>query len=133
MKIVKPVVVSFTHRTFQLLGELRLSVTGMIGFELGEGVRRLVADIHLWPAIGAATEGVVDEGLPKPRGEVLVFGACHAPGGVPTPLSMVRVRVAPGEANARRTVDKKLAVFGDRSWRPGLFGDVIDGRRSPSR
>lgn len=125
MKIVKPVVASFLHRTLQLLGEQRLSVTGMVGFELGEGVRRLVADIHLWPAIGAATEGIVDEGFPKPRGEVLVFGACHAPGGTPTTLSSVRVRVAPAERDAQRTVDKKLAISGDRSWRPGLLSDTM--------
>ncbi|HEY1693987.1 MAG TPA: DUF2169 domain-containing protein [Polyangiaceae bacterium] len=123
MKVVKPLVVSFLYRVFQLRGELRFSATGMVGFELGEGVRRLVADIHLWQAISAATEGIVDEGLPKPRSEVLVFGACHAPGGRPTPVSAVRVRVGPEQRDPRRTVDKKLAVFGDRSWRPGIFGD----------
>ncbi len=125
MKIVKPVVVSFTFRTFLVLGEQRLCVTGMLGFSLAEGAPRLIADTDLWAAIGESTTGIVDEGLPKPCGEVLVHGKCHVPGGRPVPMSQVRTRVVPAEPDARRTVDKKLAVFGDRSWRPGILGSSM--------
>ncbi|HEY3818502.1 MAG TPA: DUF2169 domain-containing protein [Polyangiaceae bacterium] len=125
MKIVKAMVVSFTFRPFLMLGEQRLCVTGMVGFSLAEGPRRLIADTHLWGAIGESTESIVDEGLPKPCGEVLVHAKCHAPGGRPVPVSQVRLRVAPAEPDARRTVDKKLAVFGDRVWRPGLLSRSV--------
>jgi uncharacterized protein YjbI with pentapeptide repeats len=122
MKVVKPTVVSFTHRTLLLLGQQRLSTTCMIGFALGSGERRLVTDGQLWDAIGESTAGIADEGLPKANGEVLIFGYCHAPGGRPVPLSYVRVRVAPSEPDPKRTVDKKLFVFGDREWKDGVFG-----------
>jgi hypothetical protein len=125
MKIVKAMVVSFTFRPFLMLGEQRLCVTGMVGFSLADGPRRLIADTDLWAAIGETTESIVDEGLPKACGEVLVHGKCHPPGGRPVPVSQVRVRVTPVEADARRTVDKKLAVFGDRSWRPSILGSSM--------
>jgi uncharacterized protein YjbI with pentapeptide repeats len=118
MKVVKPMAVSFSFRTFRVLGEQRVCATSLIGFRLGAGVRRLVSDVALWPAIGEAVRGTVDEGLPKPCGEVLVHGSCHAPAGCAVPSAMVRVRVAaagsPPEAPAM--VDKRLAVFGDRYW-----------------
>ena len=118
MKIVKPMAVSFLFRPFALVGKQQLCVTSLIGFRLGPGVRRLVADIALWPAIGEETGGIVDEGLPKARGEVLVYGSCHAPEGSTQPASMVRVRIsAPGAPpESRPLVEKKLAVFGDWYW-----------------
>jgi uncharacterized protein YjbI with pentapeptide repeats len=118
VKIVKPMALSFSFRTFLIVGKQELSVTCLVGFRMGPGVRRLVADIALWPAIGASVNGIVDEGLPKSRGEVLVYGSCHAPGGVPVTSSMVRVRIAAAEAppDSPAMVEKKLAVFGVRYW-----------------
>jgi uncharacterized protein YjbI with pentapeptide repeats len=60
----------------------------------------------------------LDEGLPKPCGEVVVYGSCHTPGVLPLPGAMVRVRLARAGAppDARALVDKQLAVFGDRYW-----------------
>jgi len=118
MKIVKPMAVSFSFRTFLVVGKQELCVTSLVGFRLGAGVRRLVSDIVLWPIIGEVAGGVVDEGLPKTRGEVLVHGSCHAPGGVALPAAMVRVRVAAANPppDSPPMVEKKLAVFGDRYW-----------------
>jgi uncharacterized protein YjbI with pentapeptide repeats len=118
VKIVKPMSVSFSCRTFLIVRKLELCVTALVGFRLGDGVRRLVSEVVLWPAIGEATGGVVDEGLPKACGEVLVYGSCHPPGGEPRQSSMVRVRVATAGAppDARPLVEKKLAVLGDRHW-----------------
>jgi uncharacterized protein YjbI with pentapeptide repeats len=117
VKLVKPMAVSFSFRTFLIVGRQELCVSSLIGFKLGEGIRRLVADIALWPAIAEATGGIVDEGLPKARGDVLVYGSCHTRG-APLPASTVRVRVAAANAppDARPLVEKKLAVFGDRYW-----------------
>lgn len=108
MKIVKPMALSFTCRPLLLLGRQRLTVTSLVGFSLAEGAPRLVSEIELWPAIATVTAGLLDEGLPKPRGEVLVFGACHTPNARPLPVSYVRVQLG--------TIDKKLAVVGDRYW-----------------
>jgi uncharacterized protein YjbI with pentapeptide repeats len=118
MKIVKPMAVSFSFRTFLVVQKQELCVTSLVGFALGAGAPRLVSEIVLWPAIGEATGGVVDEGLPKARGEVLVHGSCHTPGGVPLPATMVRVCIARADAPPEQPalVDKKLAVFGDRYW-----------------
>lgn len=118
MKLVKPTPVSFSFRTFLILGKQQLCVTSLVGFRLGAGVRRLVSDVALWPIIGEVTGGAVDEGLPKPRGEVLVYGRCHAPGGGAVPATLVRVRViaASAPADSRPMLDKRLAVFGDRYW-----------------
>ena len=123
MKLVKPMVVSFGYRTFRMLGRQFLAVTSLVAFALEEKARRLVSEIPLWEAIGAVTPGSIDEGLPKPRGEVLLFGSCHAPGGRPLAVSEVRLRVAPassadaGPGEPRAVdVDKRLVVFGDRYW-----------------
>jgi hypothetical protein len=78
MKVVKPMAVSFSFRPFVVGGRQQLSVSSLIGFSLGEGVRRLVSEIKLWPAVGEVIQGVVDEGLPKPSGEVLAYGSCFA-------------------------------------------------------
>jgi uncharacterized protein YjbI with pentapeptide repeats len=121
MKVVKPSGVSFSSRTIQLRGEHRLSVTSLIGFALQEGAPKLVGEQALWIAIGETVEGIVDEGLPKSRGEVLVHGSCHTPGGKALAATYVRVKLG--------TIDKKLAVIGDRQWlsdpRKGPFSDPI--------
>lgn len=47
----------------------------------------------------------------KPRGECMVIGSFHAPGGRPVPASKVAFQIGP--------VRKQLAVFGDRVWHLG--------------
>jgi uncharacterized protein YjbI with pentapeptide repeats len=118
MKLVKPTALSFTCRPLLLLGRQRLTVTSLVGFSLADGAAgapRLVPEIALWPAIAEVTGGLVDEGLPKPRGEVLVYGSCHTPNGKPLPVSYVRVQLG--------AVDKKLAIIGDRYWRETAWKD----------
>jgi len=120
MKLVKPMAVSFSYRAFRLLGRQHLSVTSLVAFALEEDARRLVPETALWLAIGEVTPGSVDEGLPKPCGEVLLYGSCCASGGRPIVASDVRMRVsaAPGHPADRAAplVDKKLRVIGDRFW-----------------
>ena len=60
-------------------------------------------------AAGTLTEGgILDAGMSKHRGEVLVSGKAFAKDGAPTTATSVRVRIA--------TVDKELYVVGDRVW-----------------
>jgi uncharacterized protein YjbI with pentapeptide repeats len=113
MKLVKPMALSFTCRPLLLLGRQRFAVTSLVGFSLAKGPARLISEVELWPAIGKATTGLVDEGLPKSRGEALLFGSCHAPGGKPLTASSVRMQLGP--------IDKRLAVIGDRYWQDSAW------------
>lgn len=75
----------------------------------------LCEERHLWPLVGDEVEGMVlDEAMPKARGEYLVHGSCFArePG---IRQSFVKVRVG--------TQEKTLAVFGKRRFE---LGDVSE-------
>lgn len=111
MKVCKPLKVSVLCRIVVDRGQPHLHVAAMLGFPLAEP-RALVDEIALWPKLTAEL-GVtaLDEGITKARGELLVAGSFHAPGGKPVAASYVRVKAG--------TVDKRLAVFGDRHWENG--------------
>lgn len=49
----------------------------------------------------------------KPQADVLVSGACHAPDGRAVPALVAGFTIGP--------VQKRIAVFGERTWRKGLF------------
>jgi uncharacterized protein YjbI with pentapeptide repeats len=118
MKLVKPTALSFTCRPLLLLGRQQLTLTSLVGFSLtpdAANAPRLIPEIALWPAIAEVTGGLIDEGLPKPRGEVLVYGSCHTPNAKPLPVSYVRVQLG--------AVDKQLAVIGDRYWQEKAWKD----------
>ena len=52
----------------------------------------------------------------KPRGECMVVGSFHAPGGRPVKQSKIAFQIGP--------VGKQLAVFGDRAWHLGRPSDA---------
>jgi hypothetical protein len=110
VKIIKPVRLSALTRVIAIAGRPRFHVSVIFGFPLA-APRALLEEPELWSAVTAALgqSGVLDEGLCKPRAEVLVCGAFHAPGGVPLASSYVRFTLG--------SVDKRLAVVGDRQWR----------------
>lgn len=64
----------------------------------------------LWATIPAllGNGGILDQGMPKPRGEVIVKGSCFAPGGRPVRAMIVLLKAG--------GLHKELAVFGDRYW-----------------
>jgi uncharacterized protein YjbI with pentapeptide repeats len=113
MRVVKPIKLAALTRVVERLRRLEFHVTAMLGFPL-ESPRALLDEIRFWPAVMSALGdgAVLDEGAAKERGEVLVAGAFHAPGGKPTNASFVRVKVG--------AVDKRLSVIGDREWRDGV-------------
>lgn len=55
----------------------------------------------------------------KPAADVIVVGSCHAPGGRPVERCPVTVEVG--------RLTRKLAVFGDRTWVPGVLRYSVDG------
>ncbi|MBI5550800.1 MAG: DUF2169 domain-containing protein [Desulfobacterales bacterium] len=114
MKIFKERRHALINRPVEIKGVNYLSLGLMLYFDL-----TAPDDLHteqaLWqeltPLLG---QGYLDQGWPKPRGEVLCLGACHAPRGKSVSAAQVRLKVGP--------VDKTLSVFGDRFWQTGPEG-----------
>ncbi|WP_044967192.1 DUF2169 family type VI secretion system accessory protein [Sorangium cellulosum] len=113
MKIVKPMKVPMLTRVLEFRRRCYFHVTAMLGFPL-TSPRALVDELSFWRIVTGALgeQGAIDEGFAKTRGELLVAGSFHAPGGVPTRASYVRAQIG--------SVDKRLAVVGDRTWRDGV-------------
>src|SRR4051812_48213261 len=92
------------HRVVEVRRRPQFHVGAMLGFSLANP-RALVDELAFWAGVSAAlgSSGVIDDGFAKVRGELLVAGSFHAPGGVPLPASYVRVKLG--------SVDKRLAVL----------------------
>jgi uncharacterized protein YjbI with pentapeptide repeats len=113
MKITKPQNCSLILKSFVLDGQCHLSIGACACFTLDiTAPNRLLDEQDMWPAIEAALEPdeLFDFGLPKVRGEYLVYGSAYAP----QPVSGLEVSVHVGH------MAKSLAVFGNRHW--GLVG-----------
>ncbi|WP_031482713.1 DUF2169 family type VI secretion system accessory protein [Maridesulfovibrio frigidus] len=117
MKIFKEKQHSFFPRPIGIKDKNYLSVGIMSFFDLNDP-DNLLTEQELWKTLPGelGPKPILDQGVPKPRGEFLVTGSCHAPRGTSRPASQVRVRV--GE------VDKKLNIFGDRYWKKGLITEA---------
>ncbi|MDR2123654.1 MAG: DUF2169 domain-containing protein [Desulfovibrio sp.] len=118
MKVYKDNDHCVTLRPFSLRGKrfLMVGVGRYIGLDPEGGIGRVRTEQDFWKeapdvfaALGQAP--VLDEGLPKPGGEVLVAGFCRAPGKKPVPALEVSFRVG--------QTGRRLAVFGDRERLPG--------------
>jgi uncharacterized protein YjbI with pentapeptide repeats len=120
MRIVKPLRLSLLHRVFENAGQPVLAVTGLVGFRLDEP-KAIQHEVALWKAVGKAIpDGVLDELMPKTRGEVILGGSA-IPVGAPRAAMAVKVSVHRGRADqAKALMVKELAVFGNRTW--GMLG-----------
>jgi len=111
MRIIKPLQISHQHKVFRWKHKHYLSVSHIIGFRMGDR-KDVLSEQDLWrflpPLLGP--QGMLDACMPKPHGEVLVFGSYHAPGG--RAVTADRVEISAGD------LSKSLAVIGDRYWRP---------------
>lgn len=118
MKVIKPQKLCVLHRTFENGGGCYWVVTLLVACPFA-APRALLTEVKLWKLVAdeLAGQGVLDEGLSKARGEVLVSGSCFTPKGEPRPVSYVRVQLG--------TVDKTLAVVGDRTWKHGVPTDPV--------
>lgn len=110
MRIIKPIKQSLLFRSYQHQGRCYFSAAVLSMFPLDDSVPALIPENELWQAMADALgEGAaIDMCMPKPRGEVLVYGSFHAPQGKPVTAGYVRVRAG--------QVDKRINVFGDRYW-----------------
>lgn len=110
IRITKPFKLGLLHRSYQYRGEQKLAVSVLGMFPLTEP-GRLLPENELWQK--AVTElgrdGMLDAAMPKSRGEFLLSGSFHAPGGKPVPAGYVRVKLG--------KLDKRINVYGDRHWK----------------
>ncbi len=109
MKIVKPAKLPILHRVVEIHRRPYFHVAGILSFPLASP-RALCDELTFWQTTASALgeRGVFDEGFAKSRGEILVCGSFFSPGGKPLTASFVRARVG--------SIDKRLAVAGDRFW-----------------
>ena len=110
MNIVKDIGQSLLLNCFGVDDRLYLAVTLMTFFSF-PNPDEPISEQELWPFIQEelGKETIFDLAMPKPKGEVLLWGKCFAPEGKAVAALPVEVRV--GE------IRKSLYVFGNRYWK----------------
>ncbi|WP_153817318.1 DUF2169 domain-containing protein [Polyangium spumosum] len=113
MNTIKPQRIGLLTRAFENENVCHFSIALLVFFPF-ESPRRILSEVDLWKFVAAelGKDGILDECMPKPNGEIVVNGRCFAPGGVPRAASSVRVKLG--------AVDKTLYVVGDRVWKRGV-------------
>ncbi|MCW2248037.1 uncharacterized protein YjbI with pentapeptide repeats [Azospirillum fermentarium] len=111
MQIVKPMRLGVLSKPFTHRGRHWLSVAALAYFDFARP-DRLLLDSAMWPEVMTVLGGdaLLDIAMPKPHAEVLVGGSAHPAPGTPGTVAEPCLRIGP--------VDKRLIVFGDRSWNP---------------
>ncbi len=113
MKVIKPHRLGVLQRVVEHRRKHTMVVSVLTYVPLAD-TRKLLMELQLYRETAEIVSGgVIDEGFPKARGELLVSGAAYAPNdepvtGVETRLVMTR--------NGRHLVDKRLVVVGNRYW-----------------
>ena len=115
MKIIKPQRLSLLTRTYEYEGKFYLAANVM-AFISFEQPRRLLSEQSMWKfaATALGKDTILDMGMPKQHGEFVAYGKCHAPAGRTVTGALVRAKVG--------TLEKSLAVIGDRIWKRSGFG-----------
>lgn len=115
MKIIKPQRLSLLTRTYEYEGKFYLAANTMAFFSFGQP-RRLLSEQSMWKfaATALGKDTILDMGMPKQRGEFVVYGKCHAPAGRTVTGALVRAKVG--------ALEKSLAVMGERYWERTGFG-----------
>lgn len=109
MKIIKPQNLGLLFKSCFIDRKAYLSIAACACFTLDTSVpNRLLDEPEMWPIIQAALaeDEIFDFGVPKVRGEYLVYGSAFAP----RPVRGLEVHVQVGNTA------KTLAVFGNHHW-----------------
>lgn len=124
MKVFKSKQHSVLPKPFAVSGKQYLAVGVLVFFALDDP-DSLLTEQELWDTVPKliGNPPILDQGLPKPRGEVLVSGDCFAPRGQPVQGLKVSLRAGP--------VQKDLQVMGDRHWKAGAITDPEPFVRMP--
>ncbi len=110
MKILTPDLVDVLFRLFKPDASGRLSLGVLKVFPLAVKEQERPEPLPaVWPLVKLALgKAPLDAGLPKARGEFLVYGSAYKPPSLSSQPLLVEVSVGP--------VSKRLAVFGDRQF-----------------
>lgn len=111
MKIIKPQKLSLQFKVYEAAGQCFLFPAVFMLFPF-DNPPAILSEVAMWKLVPEqlGKDAILDMGMPKPRGEVLVSGACHTPGGKPLPACPVTIKIG--------SVAKTLFVFGNRYWTP---------------
>jgi uncharacterized protein YjbI with pentapeptide repeats len=112
MKVIKPLKQGILYKCFENHNRFYFVVTVFSFFPFTPACQ-LLSEIDMWKftARELGKEAILDFGMPKPRGEVVVTGKFFSPDNRPVPGGKVRIKLA--------DVDKTLYVFGNRYWKRG--------------
>lgn len=115
MKIIKPLRIGCVPHPLLSRDSTQLAITGLLSFDLRDP-SAFKTEQDMWSAIQPelGDDSALDMGMPKVRGEVLLWG--HAAPPEMKPVSRMEVSLTLGE------IHKKLVVHGRRFWVPGLLG-----------
>jgi uncharacterized protein YjbI with pentapeptide repeats len=118
MKVVKDMEHGLLLNYFGLNNRFYLSVTIMTFFDFNNPDQP-ISEQKLWPFVQEelGKEAVFDMAMPKPKGEVIVWGRCFTPEGKPRPASQVFFQLGP--------IKKTLYIFGNRYWKRSGMGMII--------
>ena len=108
MKTIVPDNLSLLFKAFAEKDASFLSLSACAFFTFQGGCSQILNVQAMWPAIETALgkDELFDFGMPKPRGEFLVYGSAWSP----DPVRAIQVRVRVGNHA------KSLHVFGNRHW-----------------
>jgi uncharacterized protein YjbI with pentapeptide repeats len=112
MKVIKPNTASTLFKSLVTRKGSCAFISVLAGFRFGgAGLDALMDEGDMWSMASAwiGEQDILDLGVPKPSGEYMVYGACHAP----QPVQALRV-----SAEVAGRV-KTLQVMGDRRWVDG--------------
>lgn len=114
MKVIKPLKLGLTHRTYGHQGTHHFAVKPILFFDLNDP-QRIIPEAKAWQCLMAELpqHQVFDEGMPKASPEVLLHGSAWAPGG--NPVTKLRVKLSLGQ------MSKTLQVMGDRIWQKSFL------------
>ena len=111
MKTYKPKTYGFSIKSFGLQNRTYLATTILVFFDLTDN-DSILTEQELWTAIPPQLGEIpLDQGFPKPNGEMVITGSCFASKGQRVAASEVPVRIG--------NLQKRLLVFGNRHWRTG--------------
>lgn len=117
MKVIKPLKQGILYKCYENDNRSYFVVT-VFSFFPFTPVGRLLSEIDMWKfaAKELGKEAILDFGMPKPRGEVVLTGKFYSPNSKPVPGGKVYIKIA--------GINKTLYVFGNRYWKRGAGGPV---------
>ncbi len=110
MKVIKENEHGILLNYFGLNNRFYLAITIMTYFDFKDPDNPL-KEQEMWPFVQGelGKDAILDMAMPKPKGEVLVWGRCFTPDGKARGASRVVLQTG--------TVEKTLDVFGNRYWK----------------